>query len=471
MRVAIVTTYRPRACGIAVFSGDLRRALLESQPLPRRRRRLDRPRYPVGKSAGVVTTIRQDVASDYPAAAKELARRGTDVSWSSTSTASSAARLRFILGLTAESRVPVVVTLHTPVRPVAAAGGHPVRIVPAGGTGDGLHRDRAPDGGRTGLGDGGPGPGRSPRRSDVLNAVAAAWTDRRSLPTAGLTEAANELGLDRLASRTVLSTFGLISASKGLELMIRALPPVVAARPDVLYLIAGQTHPEVVKHEGERLSAGPGAAGPRPRPRRARRVRRSLPVGRRARRPARPHRPLRHALPLAGTDRLRCPHLRRPPAARLSPSCRYAENLLGSGAGVLVPFGDVPRLSAAVLDLLETPASWTRPGSRLGGLERTCLGPAWARSPEVLAEAVHDIGPSARRSGRSRPACRRSGPATCCGWSTTSASSSTPAARCRPARPATASTTWHGWPSWPFSWGRGPTTPPTGASWRPPWPS
>ena len=35
--------------------------------------------------------------------------------------------------------------------------------------------------------------------------------------------------------------------------MIRALPPVVAARPDVLYLIAGQTHPEVVKHEGELL--------------------------------------------------------------------------------------------------------------------------------------------------------------------------------------------------------------------------
>ena len=31
MRVAIVTTYRPRACGIAVFSGDLRRALLETQ--------------------------------------------------------------------------------------------------------------------------------------------------------------------------------------------------------------------------------------------------------------------------------------------------------------------------------------------------------------------------------------------------------------------------------------------------------
>ena len=78
MRVAIVTTYRPRACGIAVFSGDLRRALLESQPS------LDVGvvsivRVPRRKVRRVVTTIRQDVASDYPAAAKELARRGTDV--------------------------------------------------------------------------------------------------------------------------------------------------------------------------------------------------------------------------------------------------------------------------------------------------------------------------------------------------------------------------------------------------------
>ena len=30
MRVAIVSTYQPRHCGIAVFSGDLRAALLEA---------------------------------------------------------------------------------------------------------------------------------------------------------------------------------------------------------------------------------------------------------------------------------------------------------------------------------------------------------------------------------------------------------------------------------------------------------
>src|SRR4029450_5825024 len=57
--------------------------------------------------------------------------------------------------------------------------------------------------------------------------------------------------LRRIQDRTVLSTFRLISAAKGLELAIQALPAIVARHPEVVYLIAGQTHPEVIKHEGE----------------------------------------------------------------------------------------------------------------------------------------------------------------------------------------------------------------------------
>ncbi|MFW0715167.1 glycosyltransferase [Pedobacter sp. N23S346] len=51
--------------------------------------------------------------------------------------------------------------------------------------------------------------------------------------------------------RKVLFTFGLISRNKGLETVIRALPTVVAQHPDVLYVILGNTHPGVVKHNGE----------------------------------------------------------------------------------------------------------------------------------------------------------------------------------------------------------------------------
>jgi glycosyltransferase involved in cell wall biosynthesis len=54
-----------------------------------------------------------------------------------------------------------------------------------------------------------------------------------------------------LKGKTVLSTFGLLSRSKGIEYVIKALPKVVNKYPEIVYLVIGETHPEVRKFEGE----------------------------------------------------------------------------------------------------------------------------------------------------------------------------------------------------------------------------
>ena len=55
-----------------------------------------------------------------------------------------------------------------------------------------------------------------------------------------------------LKGRLVASTFGLISDGKGIEYAIQALPEVIKKEPRIIYLIIGETHPEVRKNEGEK---------------------------------------------------------------------------------------------------------------------------------------------------------------------------------------------------------------------------
>ncbi len=51
--------------------------------------------------------------------------------------------------------------------------------------------------------------------------------------------------------RMVISTFGLINRGKGLEFAIEAMREIVKRHPEALYLILGQTHPVIRRHEGE----------------------------------------------------------------------------------------------------------------------------------------------------------------------------------------------------------------------------
>ncbi|MCK3684942.1 glycosyltransferase family 4 protein [Maribellus sp. YY47] len=55
----------------------------------------------------------------------------------------------------------------------------------------------------------------------------------------------------KLENKKVLLTFGFIGRSKGIETVIKALPEVVKKYPELIYIVLGKTHPNVLRHSGE----------------------------------------------------------------------------------------------------------------------------------------------------------------------------------------------------------------------------
>ena len=69
-----------------------------------------------------------------------------------------------------------------------------------------------------------------------------------SAPYSPSTKSKSVLGFSK---QTILLTFGLLSRGKGIEYVLEALPHVVKACPNLMYIVLGVTHPNVLKEEGE----------------------------------------------------------------------------------------------------------------------------------------------------------------------------------------------------------------------------
>ncbi|MBN1511678.1 MAG: glycosyltransferase family 4 protein, partial [Phycisphaerae bacterium] len=54
-----------------------------------------------------------------------------------------------------------------------------------------------------------------------------------------------------VAGRQVLLTFGLLAPNKGVEYALHALPAIIREFPRVVYIVLGQTHPNLLRDEGE----------------------------------------------------------------------------------------------------------------------------------------------------------------------------------------------------------------------------
>src|SRR5437016_13038574 len=55
--------------------------------------------------------------------------------------------------------------------------------------------------------------------------------------------------------KAVLLTFGLLSPNKGIENVIQALPHILSKHKNVVYMVAGATHPHILRREGDHYRA------------------------------------------------------------------------------------------------------------------------------------------------------------------------------------------------------------------------
>lgn len=241
MKVAYIGTYPPRQCGIGTFTNNLLKAIggnidkdniMEHSIVIAMNESDDNYNYP----PEVKFTIRQDHQRDYVSAAKFINLSTAKVCLLEHEFGIFGGDMGiYILPLIHRLQVPLFVTFHTVlqkpniiqqtiIRQIAAKASKLVVM--------------------------------SVKAVSMLEDIYEIPSEKIALIPHGV-PAFEIPSLEQVKQKfnfrdkKVLFTFGLISRNKGIETVIEALPPVVAKHPDVLYLVLGNTHPNIIKHSGE----------------------------------------------------------------------------------------------------------------------------------------------------------------------------------------------------------------------------
>lgn len=382
MHVAVVSTFPPRACGIATFSADLHECL-SAAPNVDRVDVVAIAAHDETYGAPVVATIAQQSRSDYVRAARLIGRLGADVVVVQHEFGIFGGRDgEYLLSLTSELNVPYVLTLHTvlsePSESQAAIIDELCRraaavMVFTNTAGEMLTARHPIEASRLHV-----VPHGAPQR------ICDVASQRATVPMS----IGDPPGDTRC--RFVVSSFGLLSSGKGLETTIDAVARVAVLHPEVLLVIAGRTHPEVAKREGERY-----------RLRLQERVR-ELDISDHVVFDDRFLTVAELAELLAATDLYVTAYTGREQivsgaltfalaAGRpvVSTPYLYAAHLFADGGGKLIPFGDSDALAAAIGDLIERPAELARLRAEACRIGAALSWPAVGRATaDILAAAV-----------------------------------------------------------------------------------
>jgi glycosyltransferase involved in cell wall biosynthesis len=232
-KILFISTWLPKTCGIATYSHDLAAALAAADP------RVDYRVVAIndpGDRFAYPHLVRQQLDKE------ELGSLRRGAAYANASGADVVSLQHefglwggfdgeFIVRFLDRVRVPVVATLHT-VPLVESAFNRPNRLRLLGEIGRRVTRLVTFV---------------EPARDYLLGALDLP-AERVSIIPHGAPDfghvdraaARTRLGLD---GRRTLCTFGLLNRFKGIEDALRALPPLVAAFPDLLYLVLGRPHP------------------------------------------------------------------------------------------------------------------------------------------------------------------------------------------------------------------------------------
>lgn len=192
-----------------------------------------------------------------------------------------------------------------------------------------------------------------------------------------------------LSGRTLLTTFGLIGPGKGIEYVVRALPDVVEAHPDLLYLVLGETHPGERRATGESYRESLEALVA------------DLGLEDHVAFDARYLSQEQLIRRLLATDVYLMPYLNPEQIvsgtlayavgcgkAVIATDFRYARELLANGRGEIVPFRDAPAITGKLLDLLGNRDVLGRVERRAYESSRSMQWPDVARGYRALFAAV-----------------------------------------------------------------------------------
>ena len=236
-RIAFIGNYLPRQCGIATFTTDLCEAVAAEHPGTTC---IALPVNDIEAGYAYPSRVRFELAEkdidSYRRAADFLNINSVDVVSLQFEYGIFGGRAgSHILALLRELRMPIVTTLHTILREpdphqrrvleeVAALSD---RVVVMSERGAAFLREVYRI---------------SPAKIDLIP---------HGIPDLSFVDPGFHKDLFGVEGKIVLLSFGLLSANKGIENVIAALPAILAKHPNVVYFIVGATHPQVKQHDGE----------------------------------------------------------------------------------------------------------------------------------------------------------------------------------------------------------------------------